>query len=171
MVIICWFEKRDSVLFLFLGRPAIIQPRFTDVRINHTRFLVTWDYPDDNGGAEVIMFTVWYRAVRPINDTMVGKWTTMNVTHNSCLLKLNCCSTYELMVTAWNRNGPSFTDPDNAARITVIGGIHVFHSHSYRRVIWSIFKTISKGFEVWNWEFLLVQNKKDGDICRLAQWI
>ena len=122
----CWFEKRD--LFYFLGRPAIPQLHFTDVRINHTRFVVTWDYPDDNGGAKVIMFTVWYRAVRPINNTMAGKWTTMNVTRNSCLLKLDCCSTHELMVTAWNRNGPSFTDPDKAARITVTGGIHVSHS-------------------------------------------
>ena len=26
------------------------------------------------------------------------------------------------MVTAWNKYGPSFTDPDNAARITVLRG-------------------------------------------------
>lgn len=131
------FESENETFFFIPGRPAIPQLHFTDVRINHTRFLVTWDYPDDNGGAEVIMFTVWYRAVRPINSTMAGKWAAINVTYNRCLLKLNCCLTYELMVTAWNRNGPSFTDPDNAARITVIGGIHVYHSHSYRRVIWS----------------------------------
>ena len=128
--------KRD--LFVFLGRPTIPHLHFTDVIINHTRFLVTWDYPDDNGGVKVIMFTVWFRTVRPINSTVAGKWAKMNATHNSRLLKLNCCLTYELMVTAWNRNGPSFTDPDKAARISVTGGIHVCQSHSYRRVIWSI---------------------------------
>ena len=86
------------------------------------------------------MFTVWYRAVRLINNTM-GKWPTVNVTQNSCFLKLNCCLTYEIMVTAWNRNGPSFTDPDNAARITVLAeGIRVYHSDSCRRNIWSIKK-------------------------------
>lgn len=132
-------RKRDFY-FCFLGRPALPKLRFTDVRINHTRFLVTWDYPVNNGGAEVNMFTVWYRAVRPMNNTM-GKWATVNVTHNSCFLKLNCCLTYEIMVTAWNRNGPSFTDPDNAARITVLEGIHVCHLDSYRRVLGGIKKT------------------------------
>ena len=86
----------------------------------------------------MIKFTVWYRVVRPINNTMAGEWATMNVKHNSCFLQLNCCLTYEVMVTAWNRNGPSFSDPDNAARIIVLGGIHVCHSDSYRPVILSI---------------------------------
>ena len=84
------------------------------------------------------MFTVCYRAVRPINNTTAAKWATVNVTRNSCFLKLNCCLTYELLVIAWNRNGPSFTDPDNAARITVIGGIHVCHLRSFIVVLFGV---------------------------------
>lgn len=110
--------------FHIAGRPGLAKLHFTDIGINYTRFPVRWDYPDDNGGAEVIMFTVWYRAVRLGNNTQ-DKWCTVNVTHNSCSLKLNCSLTYEIMVTAWNRNGPSFTDPDNAARITVLRGRYV----------------------------------------------
>ena len=110
--------------FNFVGRPGLPKLHFSDVKMNHTRFLVTWDSPDDNGGAKVDMFTLWYRTVSLMNNTQ-HKWSTLNVTHNSFSLKLNCCLTYEIMVTAWNRNGPSFTDPDNAARIAVLRGIHV----------------------------------------------
>ena len=86
--------------------------------------MFTWDYPDDSGGAEVTMFTVWYRAVGLLNNTQ-EEWSTVNVTQNRCSVRLNCCLTYEIMVTAWNRNGQSFTDPDNAARVSVLGGIHI----------------------------------------------
>ncbi|KAL9964825.1 hypothetical protein ACROYT_G028515 [Oculina patagonica] len=101
------------------GRPGLPTLHLKNVKINHTRFLVTWNYPDDNGGAKVNMFTVWYRTVTLMKNTQ-EKWSTVNVTHNSCSLKLNCCLTYEIMVTAWNRNGPSFTDPDNATRVAVL---------------------------------------------------
>jgi len=53
----------------------------------------------------------------------------VNTTEPRIYLKLNCCLTYEITVTAWNRNGPSFTDPDNAATITVLRG----------NVLWCVF--------------------------------
>ncbi|KAJ7381373.1 Neural cell adhesion molecule 1 [Desmophyllum pertusum] len=126
------FEKQ--VKTLTEGRPGLAKLHFTDIGINYTRFPVTWDYPDDNGGAEVIMFTVWYRAVRLGNNTQ-DKWCTVNVTHNICSLKLNCSLTYEIMVTAWNRNGPSFTDPDNAARISVLRGMYVCVVNNFNGVL------------------------------------
>ena len=115
------FRKKNC--FLYAGRPSLPRLHFTDVKINHTNFLVTWDFPGDDGGAEVNSFTVWYRAVQGKNYTQ-DKWLTVNTTKNSCYLKLNCCTTYEIMVTAWNKNGPSIADPDNAARITVLRGIY-----------------------------------------------
>ena len=84
-----------------------------------------WDFPGDDG-AEVNSFTVWYRAVGT-NKTQ-DKWLTVNTTKNSYYLKLSCCVTYEIMVTAWNENGPSIADPDNAARITVLRGTYFVKS-------------------------------------------
>ena len=114
--------KEGRFVFFFLGFPALVKPHFEEVSINRTGFMFTWDYPDDTGGAEVTTFTVWFRAVGLVNNTQ-EEWSTVNVTQNGCSLRLNCCLTYEIMVTAWNRNGQSFTDPDNAARVTVLAGI------------------------------------------------
>jgi len=107
-------------LFSYPGRPDIPRLHFKDVSVNYTHYLVTWDFPDDNGGAPVSFFTVWYRELAR-NKTQ-KLWRTVNKTEPKIYLKLNCCLTYEIMVTAWNRNGPSFTDPDNAATITVLRG-------------------------------------------------
>ena len=110
--------------FTFLkvvGRPGIPRLHFENVSINYTNYEITWDFPIDVGGAEVICFTVWYREVAT-NNSSQDEWLMVNSTEPRLYFNLACCLTYEIMVTAWNKYGPSFTDPDNAARITVFRG-------------------------------------------------
>ncbi|XP_066024083.1 fibroblast growth factor receptor 1 [Pocillopora verrucosa] len=98
------------------GPPAVVRLPFHDIEINDTRFLCTWEYPKDNNGANITMFTVWYRPL------LREKWSKVNVTQNRYSVRLNCCLTYEIMVTAWNKKGQSSFDPRTAARVTVLKG-------------------------------------------------
>lgn len=100
----------------FAGPPAVVRLPFHDIDINDTRFLCTWEYPKDNNGANITMFTVWYRPL------LREKWSKVNVTQNRYSVRLNCCLTYEIMVTAWNKKGQSSFDPRTAARVTVLKG-------------------------------------------------
>ena len=106
-----WF-----VSLFFAGPPAVVRLPFHDIDINDTRFLCTWEYPKDNNGANITMFTVWYRLL------LREKWSIVNVTQNRYSVRLNCCLTYEIMVTAWNEKGQSSFDPRTAARVTVLKG-------------------------------------------------
>ena len=106
----------DLCLFFFAGPPAVVRLPFHDIDINDTRFLCTWEYPKDNNGANITMFTVWYRPL------LREKWSKVNVTQNRYPVRLNCCLTYEIMVTAWNKKGQSSFDPRTAARVTVLKG-------------------------------------------------
>ena len=126
-------KENDNLLetFTFLkviGRPGIPRLHFTNVGINYTNYEITWDFPIDVGGAEVIYFTVWYREVAT-NNSSQGEWLMVKSTEPRLYLNLACCLTYEIMVTAWNKYGPSFKDPDNAARITVLRGT-VYYKHA-----------------------------------------
>ncbi|CAH3030407.1 unnamed protein product [Porites evermanni] len=100
----------------FPGSPSL---HFENVKINHSFYNVTWDYPRDVGGDDVTLFTLWYREIATNNSTQ-GKWRNLNTTKTRFHLNLNCCLTYEVTVTAWNRYGHSFFDPNNEARITVL---------------------------------------------------
>lgn len=67
------------------------------------------------------MYTVWSRVVG--SDGEKTEWQTSNVTETNVEVELQWSTTYEFMITAWNKNGQSFTDPQKAARITVGPGI------------------------------------------------
>ena len=112
--------------FNFAGCPGPLKLHFSKVNINCTTFLATWRSPGDNGGVEVEVnrFTVWYRLV--VTNNTKGKWLKFNTTKTNYYVTLECCSTYEIMVTAWKRNCPSMADPDNAAKVTVLKGIFEF---------------------------------------------
>lgn len=122
-----WEQQLNGtfVSLCYAGFPGSPSLHFENVKINHSYYNVTWDYPRDVGGDDVSLFTLWYREIAT-NNSIQGKWRNLNTTKTRFHLNLNCCLTYEVTVTAWNRYGHSFFDPNNKARITVLRGMPFF---------------------------------------------
>ena len=117
-------KKKETFFFSSVGDtgcPGVPRVNFMITYINVTSFDVSWDVPHAHGGAIITAYTLWLRELAT-NRSTHGLWFLINTTEPKFRLKLNCCRTYEIMVTAWNKYGQSFTDPDNAAKITVLRG-------------------------------------------------
>lgn len=115
-------SEEKQVHMLKEGCPGVPRVNFMITYINVTSFDVSWDVPHAHGGAIITAYTLWLRELAT-NRSTHGLWFLINTTEPKFRLKLNCCRTYEIMVTAWNKYGQSFTDPDNAAKITVLRDI------------------------------------------------
>lgn len=79
---------------------------------------LSWEIPSYNN-CPITRYTVHYR-----QPNQLTKWQTKNfIAPNETLyrLKLNCSSTYEIMVLAWNERGSSIKDTKPLARITEEG--------------------------------------------------
>ncbi|XP_073254411.1 uncharacterized protein [Porites lutea] len=93
-------------------RPEIPEIINTETSTPGCNVTLKWAKPP-SGGCPILFYTVHYSKVEP--EGRFRKWTTINMTIpevNQLELSLNCTTSYEFKVKAWNALGSSETDPN-----------------------------------------------------------
>ena len=95
---------------------------------------LSWETPSCNT-CPITRYTVHYR-----QSNQLIKWQTTFIARNKSKyrLQLNCSSTYEIMVLAWNERGSSIKDAKLLA-VTTAEGIRGYYCVSQTKVVYGNF--------------------------------
>lgn len=113
----------DAIIVLSIGLPFAPVIENKTKEISFPDFNLLWSSPDNNG-CPLVMYTVYYKAIRSRDKENVRYSINATAVANTLsALPLDCDTEYEFVVSAWNELGEG--NLSLPWRIKSVTGIHV----------------------------------------------